>query len=248
MTFPCEALRDLSSTSPPNREYQDLPSQTWRNTEIFVLPALVYALPFCKTLSLLVSNRSIRDVILEAEKLRQKLSCQLLLPESRVPLEMPLRSPAAPSFSHARIRYPPRWGREEQWHLQLNQVLKFSSAARADEPKTGYFLAFQNIARLPITSKVSQGAEKVFEGCFSSCGLTCLGSRWIVEGVCSVGVSGGLKERGARSERQRAKIFCARFSLRRTLQIAFPQWREIISVTLVTGESSPPSERLFSLM
>lgn len=60
----------------------------------------------------------------------------------------------------------------------------------------------------------------------------------MAEAVCSIGISSVLKERGAMSEIQRAKIFCNLFSLRCILQIAFPQLREIISVTLVTVESS----------
>lgn len=48
-----------------------------------------------------------------------------------------------------------------------------------------------------------------------------------------------LKERGAVSEIQRAKIFGDLVSLRCLLQIAFPELREIISVTLVAVESSP---------
>lgn len=142
------------------------------------------------------------------------------------------------------------WDSEEQWHLCLNHVLKFSLADKSDELEVECFLSFQKIAFLPIILEDTQRVVKVlgFEWYFFSSVFNCPGCWLIVEAFCSFGISRVIKERGTISETQRVKIFCDVFSLRCVLQIAFPQLREIISVTLVTVESSPLFESLFSLM
>lgn len=103
----------------------------------------------------------------------------------------------------------------------------------------GWFLAF--LSFLPILSKDLQRVMKVFgfewyffllrfklPGLLINSWSSLLGWHQRV-----------LKERGTISEIQRAKLFGDLVSLRYLLQIAFPELREIISVTLVAVESSP---------
>ena len=178
VTFTCEVLRDLSSASSPNKEYQNLPSQTLWNTKIFILPALVYALPFCKTLNLLVSNRSIQDPILEVEKLRQKVSYQLLLTKSRVILEMHLCCPSFLLLFPCKKQVNASMGQAGAMASTFKSGTSISSAGKSDELQMGYFLAFQKIACLPVISKDSQRVAKVFgfEWYFVSYVFSCLGS------------------------------------------------------------------------